>query len=122
MCVTKNEHFAQLSQIQFLSGSNFFFLNNATRNVRYELHVQAKKIVHLIFLKIFCKEYGKKGKKYGKSDEKIRKKYNNVRKKYVKSKGSHRQRKVQFFLTLFKRPLPPPLLFEHLSYFAGGDF
>ena len=30
------------------------------------------------------------------------------------SKGSHRFRKVQFFLTLFKRPLPPPpLLFEH---------
>ena len=31
-------------------------------------------------------------------------------------KGSHRVRKVQFFLTLFKRPLtprPPPLLFEH---------
>ena len=38
-------------------------------------------------------------------------------------KGSHPKRKVQFFLTLFKRPLtPPPLLFEHLSYFAGGVF
>ena len=37
-------------------------------------------------------------------------------------KGSHRVRKVQFFLTLFKRPLTPPLLFEHLSYFAGGVF
>ena len=30
------------------------------------------------------------------------------------NKGSHRIRKVQFFLTLFKRPLtPPPLSFEH---------
>ena len=30
------------------------------------------------------------------------------------NKGSHRVRKVQFFLTLFKRPLPPPpLSFEH---------
>ena len=38
-------------------------------------------------------------------------------------KGSHPLRKVQFFLTLFKRPLaPPPLSFEHLSYFAGGVF
>ena len=36
--------------------------------------------------------------------------------------GSHPFRKVQFFLTLFKRPLTPPLLFEHLSYFAGGVF
>ena len=27
--------------------------------------------------------------------------------------GSHRVRKVQFFLTLFKRPLTPPLSFEH---------
>ena len=37
-------------------------------------------------------------------------------------KGSNPLRKVQFFLTLFKRPLspPPPLSFEHLSYFAGG--
>ena len=37
-------------------------------------------------------------------------------------KGSHPLRKVQFFLTLFKRPLTPPLSFEHLSYFAGGVF
>ena len=29
-------------------------------------------------------------------------------------KGSHPERKVQFFLTLFEKPLtPPPLLFEH---------
>ena len=28
-------------------------------------------------------------------------------------KGSHPERKVQFFLTLFKRPLTPPLLFEN---------
>ena len=29
-------------------------------------------------------------------------------------KGSRHERKVQFFLTLFKRPLaPPPLSFEH---------
>ena len=26
----------------------------------------------------------------------------------VESKGSHPERKVQFFLTLFKRPLTPP--------------
>ena len=39
------------------------------------------------------------------------------------NKGCHPFKKVQFFLTLFKRPLtPPPLLFEHLSYFAGGVF
>ena len=38
------------------------------------------------------------------------------------SKGSHPVRKVQFILTLFKRPLTPPLLFEHLSYFAGCVF
>ena len=38
-------------------------------------------------------------------------------------KGSPHFKKVQFFWTLFKRPLaPPPLLFEHLSYFAGGVF
>ena len=37
-------------------------------------------------------------------------------------KGSHPLRKVQFFLTLFKRPLTPPPLFEHLSFFAGGVF
>ena len=43
--------------------------------------------------------------------------------KYFSNKGSHREGKVQFFLTLFKRPLTlPPLLFEHLSYFAGGVF
>ena len=37
------------------------------------------------------------------------------------TKGCHHEGKVQFFLTLFKRALtPPPLLFEHLSYFAGG--
>ena len=41
---------------------------------------------------------------------------------YVDYKGSHPPRKVQFFLTLFKRPLTPPPLFEHLSYFAGGVF
>ena len=41
---------------------------------------------------------------------------------YTRNKGSHRFRKVLFFLTLFKRPLTPPLLFEHLSYFAGGVF
>ena len=30
------------------------------------------------------------------------------------TKGSRHERKVQFFLTLFKRPLtPPPLSFEH---------
>ena len=30
------------------------------------------------------------------------------------TKGSHPERKVHFFLTLFKRPLaPPPLSFEH---------
>ena len=34
-------------------------------------------------------------------------------------KGSRPFKKVQFFWTLFKRPLTPPLLFEHLSYFAG---
>ena len=28
-------------------------------------------------------------------------------------KGSRHERKVQFFLTLFKRPLTPPLSFEH---------
>ena len=34
-------------------------------------------------------------------------------------KGSHPLRKVQFFLTLFKRPLtPPPLSFEHHAEFA----
>ena len=38
------------------------------------------------------------------------------------AKGSRPFKKVQFFLTLFKRPLTPPLLFEHLSYFAGGVF
>ena len=38
------------------------------------------------------------------------------------SKGCHPPRKVQFFWTLFKRPLTPPPLFEHLSYFAGGVF
>ena len=38
------------------------------------------------------------------------------------TKGSLRFKKVQFFWTLFKRPLTPPLLFEHLSYFAGGVF
>ena len=37
-------------------------------------------------------------------------------------KGSPHFKKVQFFWTLFKRPLTPPLLFEHLSYFAGGVF
>ena len=42
---------------------------------------------------------------------------------YMLRQGCHPVRKVQFFLTLFKRPLtPPPLLFEHLSYFAGGVF
>ena len=36
------------------------------------------------------------------------------RKKFDADKGSHPVRKVQFFLTLFKRPLiPPPLSFEH---------
>ena len=41
----------------------------------------------------------------------------------IGSKGSPPLKKVQFFLTLFNRPLtPPPLLFEHLSYFAGGVF
>ena len=30
-----------------------------------------------------------------------------------RTKGSHPLRKVQFFLTLFKRPLTPPLSFEH---------
>ena len=39
------------------------------------------------------------------------------------NKGSHSLRKVQFFLKFFKRPFaPPPLSFEHLSYFAGGVF
>ena len=30
-----------------------------------------------------------------------------------RNKGSLRARKVQFFLTLFKKPLTPPLSFEH---------
>ena len=55
---------------------------------------------------------------------------NGVYKTYVQlwldnycDKGSHREGKVKFFWTLFKRPLtPPPLLFEHLSFFAGGVF
>ena len=42
--------------------------------------------------------------------------------KTIISKGSRPFKKVQFFLTLFKRPLTHPLLFEHLSYFAGGVF
>ena len=37
-------------------------------------------------------------------------------------KGSHPKRKVQFFLTLFKRPLThPPLSFEHHAEFAGSE-
>ena len=41
-------------------------------------------------------------------------------------KGCHRVRKVQFFLTLFKRPLtpPPPLSFEHhvVNFFCKKSF
>ena len=36
-------------------------------------------------------------------------------------KGSRHVRKVQFFLTLFKRPLTPPLSFEHFEHFAGSE-
>ena len=38
-------------------------------------------------------------------------------------KGSRPLRKVQFFFNIVQKAFdPPPLLFEHLSYFAGGVF
>ena len=38
-------------------------------------------------------------------------------------KGSRHFKKVQFFLNIVQKAFdPPPLLFEHLSYFAGGVF
>ena len=38
-------------------------------------------------------------------------------------KGSPPLRKVQFFFNIVQKAFdPPPLLFEHLSYFAGGVF
>ena len=40
-----------------------------------------------------------------------------------RSKGSHPFKKVQFFFNIVQKAFdPPPLLFEHLSYFAGGVF
>ena len=36
--------------------------------------------------------------------------------------GKPSAKKSAVFLTLFKKPLTPPPLFEHLSYFAGGVF
>ena len=45
----------------------------------------------------------------------IDRKHQTIREAFVSKKCS-------FFWTLFKRPLTPPLLFEHLSYFAQGVF
>ena len=44
-------------------------------------------------------------------------------KEYFLNKGCHRFKKVQFFLTLFKRPLtPPPFYLNICPTFAGGVF